>query len=138
MRPMIMIMTMPLKRKIAAVLTVLVTTAVLVNIYSAYAQQETKASIVSGAPTMGDKAFSPNPIQTKVGDTIIWTNNDSVPHTVTSGTGPNDPNMGKDFDVGISTPISPGSTFSHKFTTAGEFPYFCQIHPTMVGNVIVS
>lgn len=136
MRPMIM--TMPLKRKIAAALTVLVTTAVLVNIYSAYAQQETKASIVSGAPTMGDKAFSPNPIQTKVGDTIIWTNNDSVPHTVTSGTGPNDPNMGKDFDVGISTPISPGSTFSHKFTTAGEFPYFCQIHPTMVGNVIVS
>ena len=136
MRPMNM--TMPLKRKIAAVLTVLVTTAVLVNIYSAYAQQETKASIVSGAPTMGDKAFSPNPIQTKVGDTIIWTNNDSVPHTVTSGTGPNDPNMGKDFDVGISTPISPGSTFSHKFTTAGEFPYFCQIHPTMVGNVIVS
>ena len=136
MRPMIM--TMPLKRKIAAALTVLVTTAVLVNIYSAYAQQETKASIVSGAPTMGDKAFSPNPIQTKVGDTIIWTNNDSVPHTVTSGTGPNDPNMGKDFDVGISTPISPGSTFSHKFTTAGEFPYFCQIHPTMIGNVIVS
>ena len=136
MRPMIM--TMPLKRKMAAVLTVLVTTAVLVNIYSAYAQQETKASIVSGAPTMGDKAFSPNPIQTKVGDTIIWTNNDSVPHTVTSGTGPNDPNMGKDFDVGISTPISPGSTFSHKFTTAGEFPYFCQIHPTMIGNVIVS
>ena len=136
MRPMIM--TMPLKRKMDAVLTVLVTTAVLVNIYSAYAQQETKASIVSGAPTMGDKAFSPNPIQTKVGDTIIWTNNDSVPHTVTSGTGPNDPNMGKDFDVGISTPISPGSTFSHKFTTAGEFPYFCQIHPTMVGNVIVS
>ena len=136
MRPMIM--TMPLKRKMAAVLTVLVTTAVLVNIYSAYAQQETKASIVSGAPTMGDKAFSPNPIQTKVGDTIIWTNNDSVPHTVTSGTGPNDPNMGKDFDVGISTPISPGSTFSHKFTTPGKFPYFCQIHPTMVGNVIVS
>jgi plastocyanin len=134
----LMIMTMPLKRKMVAVLTVLVTTAVLVNIYSAYAQQETKASIVSGAPTMGDKAFSPNPIQTKVGDTIIWTNNDSVPHTVTSGTGPNDPNMGKDFDVGISTPISPGSTFSHKFTTAGEFPYFCQIHPTMVGNVIVS
>jgi plastocyanin len=131
-------MTMPLKRKMASVLTVLVTTAVVVNIYSAYAQQETKASIVSGAPTMGDKAFSPNPIQTKVGDTIIWTNNDSVPHTVTSGTGPNDPNMGKDFDVGISTPISPGSTFSHKFTTAGEFPYFCQIHPTMVGNVIVS
>jgi plastocyanin len=133
-----MIMTMPLKRKMAAVLAVLVTTAVLVNTYSAYAQQETKASIVSGAPTMGDKAFSPNPIQTKVGDTIVWTNNDSVPHTVTSGTGPNDPNMGKDFDVGISTPISPGSTFSHKFTTAGEFPYFCQIHPTMVGNVIVS
>ena len=47
-------------------------------------------SIVPGAATMGNKAFSPNPINIKVGDTITWTNNDdsSPPfHTVTSGLG---------------------------------------------------
>ncbi|MFL6508185.1 MAG: plastocyanin/azurin family copper-binding protein, partial [Nitrososphaeraceae archaeon] len=33
---------------------------------------------------------------------------------------------------------SPKQTFSHKFDTAGEFPYFCQLHPTMVGKVVVS
>ena len=137
---------MALIKNIVTVLTILMTTTILasvainntINIYSVDAQQETKASIVPGAPEMGDKAFSPNPINTKAGDTVIWTNNDSVAHTVTSGTGPNDPNMGKDFDVGINTPISPGTTFSHKFTTAGEFPYFCQIHPSMIGKVTVS
>jgi hypothetical protein len=39
--------------------------------------------IVPGAFTLADKAFSPNPIHVKVGDTL-WTNNDSLFHTVTS------------------------------------------------------
>src|SRR5438067_6938488 len=47
----------------------------------------TKASIVSGASTMTDKAFSPNPINVKVGGTVTWTNDDTMFHTVTSGTG---------------------------------------------------
>ena len=61
-------------------------------------------------------------------------------HTVTSGTGPSDPSMGKQFDSGLSglTVLIAGKTFSHKFTKAGEFPYFCQIHPTLVGKVVVS
>jgi plastocyanin len=108
---------------------------------SVSAQGETKASIVSGASTMGDKAYSPNPVNIKVGDTITWTNKDSVFHTVTSGTGPSDPSKGKEFDSGLSGPnalTTQGKTFSHKFMTAGEFPYFCEPHPTMVGKVVVS
>ncbi|MFL6399686.1 MAG: plastocyanin/azurin family copper-binding protein [Nitrososphaeraceae archaeon] len=42
--------------------------------------------------------------------------------------------MEKEFD---SSMLSQNQTFSHKFNTAGEFPYFCQLHPTMVGKVIV-
>jgi plastocyanin len=38
----------------------------------------------------------------------------------------------------LSTMLTLGKTFSHTFNTAGEIPYFCQIHPTMVGKVIVS
>jgi plastocyanin len=99
-----------------------------------------QVSIVEGASTMADEAFSPNPINVKVGGTVTWTNDDSQPHTVTSGTGSSDPNMGKEFDSspGLSTLLAPTQMFSHKFTTAGEFPYFCQIHPTMVGKVIVT
>lgn len=95
----------------------------------------TKVSIVEEASEMGDQAYDPSPIKVKSGDTVTWTNDDSQIHTVTSGTDSSDQNMGKEFD---SSMLSQNQTFSHKFTTAGEFPYFCQLHPTMVGKVVVS
>ena len=100
----------------------------------------TKVLIVPGAGTLGDKGFSPNPIYVKVGDTVTWTNIDNMEHTVTSGTGPSDRSKGKQFDSGLSglTVLTAGKTFSHQFIKAGEFPYFCQIHPTLVGKVVVS
>ena len=45
----------------------------------------TKVLIVPGAGILGDKGFSPNPINVKVGDTVTWTNSDNMEHTVTSG-----------------------------------------------------
>jgi plastocyanin len=100
----------------------------------------TRVLIIPGAATLGDKGFSPNPINVKVGDTVTWTNIDNMEHTVTSGTGPSDRGKGKQFDSGLSglTVLTPGKTFSHQFTKAGELPYFCQIHPTLVGKVVVS
>ena len=95
-------------------------------------------SIVPGAAAL-DKAFSPNLINVKVGGSVTWIDKDiTVSHTVTSGTGYNDPNKGKEFDSGLSTLLTFGKTFSHTFNTAGEIAYFCQIHPTMVGKVVVS
>jgi plastocyanin len=95
----------------------------------------TKVSIVEEASEMGDQAYDPNPVKVKSEDTVTWTNDDSQIHTVTSGTDSSDPSMGKEFD---SSMLSQNQTFSHKFDTAGEFPYFCQLHPTMVGKVVVS
>jgi plastocyanin len=100
----------------------------------------TSVSIVPNASTLANKAFAPNPLNAKVGDTVTWTNKDTIFHTVTSGTGPSDTTHGKEFDSGLSGPTAlttQGKTFSHKFMTAGEFPYFCQLHPTMVGKVEV-
>jgi plastocyanin len=106
---------------------------------SVFAQSDkVQASIVPGASTLTDTAVSPNPIQAKVGQTVVWTNDDSAFHTVTSGTtGAPD---GK-FDSGLQGPtalIVKGKTFEHKFDAAGEYPYFCTLHPAMVGKVTVS
>ena len=99
-----------------------------------------QATIVPGASTLADKAFSPNPILAKVGQTVVWTNDDSAMHTVTSGTA-GAADVGKAFDSGLAGPTAltaKGKTFEHKFDAAGEFPYFCTLHPTMVGKVTVS
>ena len=107
----------------------------------AQAQKEVKVSIVPGASTLADKAFSPNPVDVKIGDTITWVNEDSVFHTVVSGNPSSGGETGKVFDSGLSGPTAlttKGKTFSHTFTEKGEFPYFCQLHPTMTGKVIVS
>jgi len=105
---------------------------------------EVRVSIVPGAATLGNKAFSPNPVKIGVGAIVTWVNDDdSSPafHTVTSGAGSEDPKLGKEFDSGLTGPtalVSMGNTFSHKFNTTGEYAYFCQLHPVMVGKVIVS
>ena len=91
-----------------------------------------KVAIVMGAALLRDKAYQPNPVNVKVAGTITWSNEDTVVHTVTSGSGVTDPNLGRDFDSGLL-----GKGFSHIFFKPGEFAYFCQIHPTMVGKVIV-
>jgi len=95
-----------------------------------------KVSIVNGAATLGNKAFSPNLIRIKVGSTVTWTNNDNNLHTVTSGI-PNTANAGEAFDSGLTALIMPTKTYSHKFTNTGEFSYFCRVHPTMIGKVVV-
>ena len=96
--------------------------------------QGASVSIVPNASTMGDKAYSPNPAELKAGESVTWTNDDSQIHTVTSGAvGAED--SGKVFDSGI---LSPKATFDFKFDQAGEYDYYCTLHPQMLGKVSVS
>jgi len=84
-------------------------------------------------------AFTPTDLTVNVGDTVTWTLTDasSAPHSVTSGTGPSDPNTGKVFDSGITLKTN-GQTFSFKFDTAGTYPFYCEVHPTtMTGTITV-
>jgi plastocyanin len=90
----------------------------------------TSVSIVLGASTLTTDAFSPNPIQVSVGNTVTWTNNDAEPHTVNAGEYATPSRL---FD----SYIPPAGTFEHIFTEPGEYPYFCILHPNMVGTVVV-
>ena len=96
--------------------------------------KQQQVAIVKDASNKDTSAFSPNPIQIQPGTTVVWSNNDNTPHTITSGMGLNDTNKGKAFDSG---PIATGKTYSHKFDVAGTYDYFCTLHPTMVGTVSV-
>jgi plastocyanin len=75
--------------------------------------------------------FSPPQITVKAGTTVIWTNDDTVGHTVTSGTRGNPSGL---FDSGD---VPAGGTFSFTFTEPGTYNYYCKIHPGMDGVVIV-
>ena len=91
-------------------------------------------TIPMNAATMGDKAYSPNPIDVKVGEGVTWTNDDSQIHTATSGAA-GSADAGSVFDSGI---MSPDATFDFVFDTAGTYDYHCTMHPQMVGTVNVS
>jgi plastocyanin len=93
---------------------------------AAAACQPTTATGTVGA-TIKDFAFSPNPIQAKVGDVVAWTNNDSTTHTVTLDDGSCD--GGHD---------APGATVALTFGKAGTYTYHCAIHTSMKGTVQVS
>lgn len=81
--------------------------------------------------TISDFAFQPGTIEVAAGATVAWTNDDGVPHTVTAGT----PDaVGDAFDE----PVDAGETAEITLDETGTFDYFCAIHPTMTGQVVVS
>ena len=79
-----------------------------------------------------DKCYDPPSLIIFKGAEIIWKNDDSSAHTVTSGNIVNGPD-GK-FDSGL---IMSDETFSHKFEESGNYDYFCMIHPWAKASVTV-
>lgn len=70
--------------------------------------------------------FSPVPLTVKVGTTVTWINHDDIPHTV-------DSTEGKFKSAALDT----DQKFEFQFKEAGEYPFFCRIHPKMTGKIIV-
>ena len=83
--------------------------------------------------SMKDIAFSPDSITINKGDTVTWTNDESIGHDVTKTDGP-----GPDFSSGDPGGMGEGDTFSETFTTPGEISYECTVHaPGMSGTITV-
>jgi len=72
-------------------------------------------------------AFSPATMTVNKGDTIVWTNKDTMAHTVTSDSG----------NELASGNLVKGQTYTHTFNTIGSFDYHCNIHTSMKGTIIV-
>jgi len=89
-------------------------------------------SSVVGCETTNE-CYIPHMVTIDVGGEVMWNNIDAMAHTVTAGT-PTE-GLSEHFDSGL---VAPGARFSHEFTEAGTFDYFCIVHPWMVGAVMVS
>jgi plastocyanin len=101
--------------------------------------EEVIVRIPQGSSSFTDDAYAPNPVEVNVGGTVTWINDDFTSHTATSGS----PNSGSTGMFG-GTDDSPeiigpeGDTQSFTFGEAGEFEYYCTLHPSMVGTVVVT
>jgi plastocyanin len=93
-------------------------------------------NILEGAAVQGSPDFDPEDLTAKKGDEVTVVNHDTVPHTVTSGTGSSDPNSAKSFDTSI---INGGesATVSLAQVEPGPYDYYCMIHPYMTGKITV-
>ena len=70
--------------------------------------------------------------QIQVGETLVWTNLDGLPHTVTYGSrGVAEPG----FDSGL---MGPGQSFALKFDRPGKYAFTCTLHPAMNGEIVVT
>ena len=69
--------------------------------------------------------FEPQELIVKTGTEITWENNHNVVHTIVSS------------GLFESEVLNKGESFSFTFTNPGEYNYYCGIHPSMTGTVLV-
>ena len=105
---------------------------------AAYAQATAEVSNAPGSSVPGceetNECFMPANAMVDVGGTVTWSNDDTAAHTVTSGSSEGGGPDGT-FDSSL---LMPATEFSYTFEEAGEYPYFCIVHPWMAGMVTVS
>jgi plastocyanin len=71
-------------------------------------------------------AFVPDTLTVPVNATVTWVNKDDIPHVIASNDG-----------VFKSKAMDTDQKYSYTFTKAGTYPYYCSIHPKMVGKILV-
>lgn len=93
---------------------------------AAFGQRRALAESKPAAITIDNFSFNPAVLEIPVGTTVTWTNRDDIPHTVAEKS-----------IAWRSKPLDSDDTFSHTFDAAGEFQYFCTLHPHMQGTIMV-
>jgi plastocyanin len=93
-----------------------------------------EVKIPKGASESEDAHFKPKTLTIGKGDTVKWVNKDSTLHTVTSGE-PSSNTVGTLFD---SPYMAAGKSWEHTFKKTGKFDYYCTLHPSITGKIVVS
>jgi amicyanin len=106
-------------------LAVLAAAALATAVFAAAGASPVRAG-TSHSVDIANFAFSPQTLTIQVGDTVTWTNLDTVQHTATSTSGA--------FDTGL---LDQNEGYSITFTQPGTFDYLCTPHPSMTGQIVV-
>jgi plastocyanin len=102
---------------------------------SGASKSEEPASGGGGGAQVGMKSvqFTPKDLTVKPGETVTFTNEESVPHDVHKTSGP-----GEDFSSGDTGGMQEGDTFKLKLDKPGKYEYVCNVHaPGMAGSITV-
>ena len=91
------------------------------------------ASLAESAPLppaetvhIGNFMFDHSALTVRPGTTVTWINDDDIPHTVVA--------QDQSFRSKV---LDTGDRFSFTFAKAGQFVYFCSLHPHMTGTIVV-
>ncbi|NOQ44411.1 MAG: hypothetical protein GQ471_01930 [Nitrosopumilus sp.] len=99
--------------------------------------QTVSVDIPSGTSVPGceetNECWTPSSVTINAGDTVEWTNSDTAAHTVTGGLPADGPS-----GVFDSSLVLGGAAYAFTFEEAGNYDYFCMVHPWMVGDVQVN
>jgi plastocyanin len=101
------------------------TSAIRLAAAAALAMQMSAAHCEEASVTIDNFTFEPAQLTVKAGTTVTWTNRDDIPHTVVSA--------GQFRSKALDT----DDKYSFTFTRAGDYKYFCSLHPHMVGMIKV-
>lgn len=120
---------------VAAASALLLLSGLAMALPAASAASTVVVSMYNGAgnPTTGAPGYAPDSITVVIGvnNTVVWNNNDTVAHTVTTSSTPSGASAIN------SGEMLPGATFTYTFTVAGTYQYICVYHSWMSGTVIV-
>jgi plastocyanin len=76
--------------------------------------------------TVDNFTFAPQALTVPVNSTVTWVNKDDVPHVIASSD-----------ELFKSKALDTDDKYSYTFTKAGTYPYYCSVHPKMVGKIVV-
>jgi plastocyanin len=91
-----------------------------------YTPQTASSTADAGSVQIKGFAFNPDTLTVKPGTAVVWTNEDSATHIIVAESG--------EF---TSDQLAKGDSFTFKFDNKGTYNYYCSIHPSMKGTIVV-
>jgi plastocyanin len=114
------------KRKLSVALLTAAVLSITVALLSNPTKARSEAKPQTAEVRVDNFTFGPQSLTVPVNTTVTWINRDDIPHVIVSDDG-----------VFRSKGLDTDDKYSFTFTKPGTYPYFCGIHPKMVGKIIV-